>query len=555
MLKKSRPATGCATPSTRVRLKVAVVLVSVVILGIVFNSGIWKSEAEVAAASNLDTNSYNSLTGLNIAANSISGTSTNLNGKTANDPSTNPDSSSLSVINGQPFQYFSSTGHSLTGTLLHYYMQTGGQNRHGSPLTEIIAVKGHYYQFFQNSVFEFDPRYTGSPDEVKMLPLGSILTAGANFAPITPFVNSADHWYFPETSHSLSDGFLNFWLNNGGRSTLGLPISEEMQTKDESGPSYTVQYFQYSRLEYHPDATDPSLAIRISTLGLQQANQMVPATSLNPIALNVLTAPRSVHISSLMFHYVRLVDPKKDPLGYGLSVTPDNFIKYLDWLQANNFHTVTISQIYDYLRYGIPLPDKPVNIRFDDGHSDQWFAYQEMQKRGMTANFFVITRRLELTPQQWQQIDQDGFEVAAHTRTHPDLKNGLNLEAEIAGSKQDIEAMLGHPVRTFAYPYGSYGPTILKIVKDSGFEVAVSTNGGVEWNLEKTLVEPTIEVTGRDSLQSFAAKAQMNLPDLTVASSSHSSPTKAASKATPVPVKSSAATSNKSKVTATAKAK
>jgi peptidoglycan/xylan/chitin deacetylase (PgdA/CDA1 family) len=467
--------------------------------------------------------------GLDQSGNFINGTQVNAvaalppNQKLAltNDPSV-----SSIQINGQLSQYFNSTGHSLSGPLLHYYQQSGGQSRHGAPLTEILAVQGHYWQFFQNSVFEFDPRYIGTNKEVKLVPLGSMLAAHSDFPTVTPFVNTSNRWYFPASGHSLSNGFLNFWLNNGQLTTLGVPLSEEIQTQSAAGQAITVQYFEYARLEYHENPSDPSQSIQFTMLGQQKASQVLPPAQLSPVSMELLTtADRSVRIPSLMFHYVRLVDAQKDPLGFGLSVTPDNFVKYLDWLQTNGFHTVTVSQIYDYLRYGIALPSKPINLRFDDGHIDQWFAYQEMHKRGMTATFFVITRRLELTPQQWQQIDQDGFEVAAHTRTHPDLKGAPDLEAEITGSKTDLEAILGHPVRSFAYPYGSYGPTILKITKSSGFEVAVSTNGGVTWNLNKEFVEPTLSVTGRDDLSTFASKAEMKIGGLDDSSSSSSNTT------------------------------
>jgi peptidoglycan/xylan/chitin deacetylase (PgdA/CDA1 family) len=409
------------------------------------------------------------------------------------------------------FRYFEQTGHSISGPIWSFYNRTGGEERHGFPLTELIMVKGNnserkYQQFFERSVLEFNPDYVGTDREVKQLPLGVMQTSDRTFAPVTPFPNNLNQWYFPETGHSLSFGFLDYWLNHGQLDSLGLPISEEMEEVDTGGQKLNVQYFEYAKLEYHAELAGTDKSVQLAQLGRKQAEASVSAGDLASIPQAKLSQSRSVRIPSLMFHYVRNVDAKKDPLGFGLSVTQDNFVKYLDWIQQNGYNTVTIEQISDYLHYGIPLPEKPVNIRFDDGHADQWFAYQEMKKRGMTATFFVITQRLELTPAQWQQVDADGFEVAAHTRTHPDLRGVKDLEGEITGSKRDLEAMLGHPVRSFAYPYGKYGPTILQIVRNSGFDVAASTNGGYGWTPENYFIEPTLSVTGSDNVISFAAK-------------------------------------------------
>lgn len=420
-----------------------------------------------------------------------------------------PVSAALNTVPGadpSQFRYFDETGHSLSGSILRFYNRTGGQERHGLPVSELIQVRGKYQQYFERSLLEFSPEYAGTDYEVRVSPLGTLETTGRTFAPAAPFPNTPDQWYFPESGHSLTRGFLNYWRNHGERDSLGLPISEELTETGDSGQKLTVQYFENVRLESPSGAPAPESSIQISLLGKKRAaTQLTPGDLLN-VPLARLNQPRILRVPSLMFHYLRIVDPKKDLLGFGLSIYPDNFVKFLDWIQENGYHTVTVAQIGDYLRYGIPLPEKPVNIRFDDGHADQWFGYQEMKKRNMTATYYVITQRLELLPSQWQQIDQDGFEVTAHTRTHPDLRGVGDLEGEIAGSKRDIEAILGHPVRSFAYPYGKYNNAIVQVVKDSGFEIAVSTNGGYAWSPDNYFIEPVISVTGDDNVASFAAK-------------------------------------------------
>jgi peptidoglycan/xylan/chitin deacetylase (PgdA/CDA1 family) len=75
--------------------------------------------------------------------------------------------------------------------------------------------------------------------------------------------------------------------------------------------------------------------------------------------------------------------------------------------------------------------------------------------------------------------------IGAHTRTHPILAglDAAEAEQEIAGSKQDLENLLGERVDLFAYPNGKpttdLTPETVEIVKKVGFASAVTTQWGV----------------------------------------------------------------------------
>lgn len=408
-----------------------------------------------------------------------------------------------------PFVYIESSGHSITGPLLRFYTRTGGEERHGKPLAEPVRVGNRYLQYFERSALEFYPDYTGTGTEVRFASIGLTAASEAvgDLEPVTPFAGSEGNWYFPESGHSLREPFLSFWRNQGDQTGLGLPVSEELTQAGPNGNAVSVQYFEYAALQRPQNGTNAG-DVSFVPLGTTLAKEKLSPAQLAPVAKEKFSAARTVKLPSLMFHYIREVDPKKDLLGYNLSIKPDNYLKYLDWVQANGFTTVTVGQVYDYLQYGILLPDKPIMFRWDDGHDSDWFVYQEMKKRGMTATFFVITQRLELTPAQWQQIDKDGFEIGAHTRTHPDLRGVGDLAGQITGSKTDLEAMLGHPVRSFAYPSGGYNDRVIQVVRNSGFTIAVTTDGGYTWTGDLRLKEPVVSVTGQDNLESFCYKVK-----------------------------------------------
>lgn len=71
-------------------------------------------------------------------------------------------------------------------------------------------------------------------------------------------------------------------------------------------------------------------------------------------------------------------------------------------------------------------------------------------------------------------------DFGAHTRFHPILPQCDDAEAweEIAGSKRDLEALLGREVRHFAYPNGDYTVREIEYVRRAGFASARTTDVG-----------------------------------------------------------------------------
>jgi peptidoglycan/xylan/chitin deacetylase (PgdA/CDA1 family) len=77
-----------------------------------------------------------------------------------------------------------------------------------------------------------------------------------------------------------------------------------------------------------------------------------------------------------------------------------------------------------------------------------------------------------------------GIDVGAHTLTHPMLTAVPASEQlqEIGGSRQQLEAVLGRPVRLFSYPFGgrdAFDETTKALVRDSGYTFACTGTGGL----------------------------------------------------------------------------
>lgn len=74
--------------------------------------------------------------------------------------------------------------------------------------------------------------------------------------------------YFTETGHGLNGKFLDFWQKNGGLASLGFPITEPFEEYNpDLNRNLTVQYFERTRLELHPENAGTPYEIEMGLLG------------------------------------------------------------------------------------------------------------------------------------------------------------------------------------------------------------------------------------------------------------------------------------------------
>jgi spore germination protein len=80
--------------------------------------------------------------------------------------------------------------------------------------------------------------------------------------------------YFDETGHSLAYGFKNFWETSGGLPVFGYPLTEEFsELNPDTNLTYTVQYFERQRFEYHPENKGTPYEVLLGRLGVADAQK------------------------------------------------------------------------------------------------------------------------------------------------------------------------------------------------------------------------------------------------------------------------------------------
>jgi hypothetical protein len=170
--------------------------------------------------------------------------------------------------------YYPQTHHAVGGAFLKYWTNNGGLTRFGFPVTEEMSIKDNTgkmitVQFFERVRMEYHPENAGTQYEVLLGQLGRELAGNRADQPFQAVpentktqLNDDGALYFPETKHTLANGFRLYWQANGGLPIYGYPLSQEFTERNaDDGNTYTVQYFERARFEWHPEVNGGSVLI------------------------------------------------------------------------------------------------------------------------------------------------------------------------------------------------------------------------------------------------------------------------------------------------------
>jgi|SRR5436190_4629767 peptidoglycan/xylan/chitin deacetylase (PgdA/CDA1 family) len=214
-------------------------------------------------------------------------------------------------------------------------------------------------------------------------------------------------------------------------------------------------------------------------------------------------APRE-RVPILMYHVIDGA-PAGTPLP-GLWVPREEFKSEVDGLAARGYHAVTLAQVWKAWHQGGLLPSKPIVFSFDDGYASQYTNAMPILRGHRwpgVLNLEVATLHTTLRSSQVRGLVRAGWEVDAHTMTHPDLRTvyGARLRYEVATSRRWIHDHFGVPVDFFCYPAGRYDAHVIAAVKDAGYLAATTTNEGVAAPSNATYELPRVRVNPGEGLK------------------------------------------------------
>ncbi|WP_204384862.1 polysaccharide deacetylase family protein, partial [Aeromonas veronii] len=224
----------------------------------------------------------------------------------------------------------------------------------------------------------------------------------------------------------------------------------------------------------------------------------------------------------IMYH--RFIEQDSEKGVHGTWMPIAMFEKHLRLMKWLGYETLTFRDLADKgfihrLQYG----KKYLMITADDGYQDNLTRMLPLlEKYGYKAVVYVVTgegyNRWDvehptnpdtkvslMSGEQVKALVASGHvEIGGHTLTHPSLSQ-LTAEQqahEIQENKRQLEALLGHPLLSFAYPYGDMNESAKEQAIAAGYRFAVATNSGPKavhqdpYQIRRIAIFPRTDVFG-----------------------------------------------------------
>lgn len=200
----------------------------------------------------------------------------------------------------------------------------------------------------------------------------------------------------------------------------------------------------------------------------------------------------------IMYH--RFIEQESEKGVHGTWLPIAMFEKHLKLMKWLGYETLTFADLADKgfihrLQYG----KKYLMITVDDGYRDNLTRMLPLlEKYGYKAVVYIVTgedhNRWDVehpthpdTPVALMNGDEiralvasGHVEIGGHTLTHPRLSTLAPEQQarEIRANKERLERLLGHPLLSFAYPYGDLNESAKAEACAAGYRYAVATNSG-----------------------------------------------------------------------------
>lgn len=175
-----------------------------------------------------------------------------------------------------------------------------------------------------------------------------------------------------------------------------------------------------------------------------------------------------------------------------LSVTVAQLRQQLVLTRRLGFRIVPLAELSARAVAGEPL-DRLAAVAFDDALAGvARHALPVLAELAVPATLFTVSTQWGQPPRWWDgagrtmtaeelaECRAHGLDVAAHTRTHASLPelSAADLHDEVAGSRAELEDLVGATVDVFAYPFGHHDAAVRDAVREAGYAAAYTFLNG-----------------------------------------------------------------------------
>ncbi|HCN30011.1 MAG TPA: hypothetical protein DIT64_14995 [Verrucomicrobiales bacterium] len=178
--------------------------------------------------------------------------------------------------------------------------------------------------------------------------------------------------------------------------------------------------------------------------------------------------------------------------GSPMIIAMDKFREQMKAIKDSGIPVIPLSDVLAWRRGEKNIPEEAFVITMDDGWQGVYeHAFPILKEHGFPFTIYLYKKYVNaggrsMTWAQIKEMMEHGCEVGSHSVSHESLrarKKGRTEEqhqewvlAELKESREFIEAALGVPCRTHAYPFGIFDDAIAETGLQVGYEALVTVN-------------------------------------------------------------------------------
>ena len=140
--------------------------------------------------------------------------------------------------------------------------------------------------------------------------------------------------------------------------------------------------------------------------------------------------------------------------------------------------------------YSVSREDKRIALTIDAAWEDDKtpFILETLDKYGIKATFFLCGFWVNDYPDMVKAISDAGHEIGNHSMTHPHMNklSSTQIRDELSAFESLINGVIGRGTKLFRVPYGEYNDTVIKTLRESGYEVVQWNIDTVDWKPERS---------------------------------------------------------------------
>lgn len=191
-----------------------------------------------------------------------------------------------------------------------------------------------------------------------------------------------------------------------------------------------------------------------------------------------------------------------------ISTRIDKFEEQMKYLSDNNYMTLKMKDLEYYIKGKVQIKEDSVVITIDDGNASVYkLAQPILEKYKVNATVFAIT--------SWDSnvLSKESEHLNIHSHTNNMHQTGkcsggqgglfkcISYEQGMEDLKKSRDILNGSTY--LAYPFGEYTNESIKMLKDSGFTMALTTNYGKAKVGDDPYLVPRIYFYNEYSLNTF----------------------------------------------------